>query len=87
MYVRLPHWHCRIASTSEYESLPNANEIVDYFPDECWYLDDDDDYGNRCGFTNARNARIFGTEHGFIVSIYCKSPLVSAVRDLIEELV
>ena len=87
IHVRMPHWQCRIASTSEDACLPKANQIDNYLPGECWYLDNDDD-GNRCGLTNAQYALIVQDKAtGLIVSMYCKSHLASVVRDLIEELV
>ena len=54
---------CRICTVAsrvhrKIHVFPNTNEMVDNFQGECWYLDDDD-YGNRCGFTNARYARTF----------------------------
>ena len=64
-----------------------ANELVASSTGETWYLDDVD-YSIKCGFTDARYARVFiDKATGFIVTMYSKSLLASELRKHIEELV
>ena len=72
---------------SPHHHSPTATEVSSFLPGEAWQFDDDD-YGVRCGFTNARYARPFVDDSsGYIAPMYAKTLTAKELRKHIDELV